>query len=349
MSTPLVHQRDIQKRPAIFTIWEKARNKEQVHWAMECFAESLGVFFYVYFGVGSQVGWVVGNLLGIEGLSSLFQIGMAYAFGIVLAISVCAGTSGGHFNPCVTITMVFLKGFPKAKAVRYIIAQILGAYIASLAVYNQWKGLIDLAEVVLLEKGTAVFAATQFTPNGPPGAFGNYLLAGQTLPRAFMNEFVNCTLLSIIIWACIDPCNALVPPSAVGIIVAFGYAATIFGFGVPGISLNAARDVGGRLAAMTIWGMNAKGGSYSAITALVNIPATMLGATIYELFIVDSDRVVATPHLDYMNHQANHRRLRREANAESLVDLGDAHISSQEKSGMTEEIAGVNMPNNSHV
>jgi len=34
----------------------------------------------------------------------------------------------------------------------------------------------------------------------------------------------------------------------------------------------------------------AKGGSYSAISALVNIPATMLGALIYELFIVDSDR-----------------------------------------------------------
>ena len=34
----------------------------------------------------------------------------------------------------------------------------------------------------------------------------------------------------------------------------------------------------------------AKGGSYGAISALVNIPATMLGATIYELFLVDSDR-----------------------------------------------------------
>jgi len=126
---------------------------------------------------------------------------------------------------------------------RYIIAQILGAYLASLVVYNQWKGLIDVAQGTLLKGGAAVFAATQFTPSGPPGAFGNYLLAGQTLPRAFMNEFVNvskyflwlpkqpeyhrgmsiqCTLLSIIIWACLDPCNALVPPAAVSIVVAFG-------------------------------------------------------------------------------------------------------------------------------
>lgn len=74
---------------------------------------------------------------------------------------------------------------------RYIIAQILGAYIAALVVYNQWKALIDVAEGTLLKAGPAVLAATQFTPNGPAGAFGNYLLAGQTLPRVFMNEFVN--------------------------------------------------------------------------------------------------------------------------------------------------------------
>jgi glycerol uptake facilitator-like aquaporin len=74
---------------------------------------------------------------------------------------------------------------------RYVIAQILGAYIAALVVYNQWKPLIDVAEETLLKAGPAIFAATQFTPNGPPGAFANYLLAGQTLPRVFMNEVVN--------------------------------------------------------------------------------------------------------------------------------------------------------------
>jgi glycerol uptake facilitator-like aquaporin len=78
---------------------------------------------------------------------------------------------------------------------RYIIAQILGAYLAALVVYNQWKALIDVGEGILLQEGPAVFAATQFTPNGLPGAFGNYLLPGQTLPRVFMNEFVNVSNL----------------------------------------------------------------------------------------------------------------------------------------------------------
>lgn len=47
----------------------------------------------------------------------LFQIGIGYALGIIFAINVCAGTSGGHFSPAVTITLVLFKGFPKAKAV----------------------------------------------------------------------------------------------------------------------------------------------------------------------------------------------------------------------------------------
>ena len=80
---------------------------------------------------------------------------------------------------------------------RYIVAQILGAIIASALVYNQWKSLIDAAEAALLKLGPEVFAATQFSPNGPPGIFAFYLLPGQTIPRVFLNEFVNVSGLQV--------------------------------------------------------------------------------------------------------------------------------------------------------
>lgn len=51
-------------------------------------------------------------------LSAVLQIGFAYMAGILLALCICSSTSGGHFNPCVTITFVIFKGFPKLKAVR---------------------------------------------------------------------------------------------------------------------------------------------------------------------------------------------------------------------------------------
>jgi glycerol uptake facilitator-like aquaporin len=46
------------------------------------------------------------------------EVGFAYAFGILLAIVVCSATSGGHFNPCVSIAFTIYKGFPPLKAMR---------------------------------------------------------------------------------------------------------------------------------------------------------------------------------------------------------------------------------------
>lgn len=42
--------------------------------------------------------------------------------------------------------------------------------------------------------------------------------------------------------------------------------------------------------ALCIWGKPAAGGAYAAIAALTNIPATMIGALIYEFILTDSAR-----------------------------------------------------------
>ena len=58
----------------------------------------------------------------------------------------------------------------------------------------------------------------------------------------------------------------------------------------PLVATNAARDVGARLMALTIWGLPASGGSYAAIAALTNIPATLLAVAFYEFILADSSR-----------------------------------------------------------
>jgi len=300
--------RDAIPRHPMFTSWERLRNKKEVHWSMECFAEMLGVFIYCYLGMGSTAGLVVGNLLKLTGLSSILQIGLAYACGVFLALCVGFTTSGGHFSPSVTIAFCIFKGFPKLKAVRYIVAQILGALIACALVYNQWKPLIVAAEAALVADGAEAFAATQFTANGPPGIFAFYLLPGQTLARVFLNEFVNCTVLGIVIWATLDPTNYMVSPTTLPLIVGLAYGAAVWGFGVPGIALNTARDIGGRIFAVAIWGSEAAGGRYAAITALVNIPAIIFAAYIYEVFLTDSDRVITPAHLQFFEYMQGHAR-----------------------------------------
>ena len=56
------------------------------------------------------------------------------------------------------------------------------------------------------------------------------------------------------------------------------------------VATNTARDVGARLMAITIWGLEAGGGAYAAITALTNIAATLLAAVFYELVFADYHR-----------------------------------------------------------
>jgi hypothetical protein len=67
-------------------------------------------------------------------------------------------------------------------------------------------------------------------------------------------------------------------------------AIIIQGAGPIGLAANAARDVGGRFAAITIWGSRAAGGTYALLAALTSIPATMAAMVFYELIFKDSSR-----------------------------------------------------------
>jgi glycerol uptake facilitator-like aquaporin len=64
----------------------------------------------------------------------------------------------------------------------------------------------------------------------------------------------------------------------------------VWGFVPNGLAANSARDLGGRLMAITIYGTRAWGGSYAALAALTNIPATLLAAVFYNTFFADTQR-----------------------------------------------------------
>lgn len=49
MPVPTVHLGDVRTRGAAFNAWERTRHSKPVHWAVECFAEALGVWMYTFF------------------------------------------------------------------------------------------------------------------------------------------------------------------------------------------------------------------------------------------------------------------------------------------------------------
>jgi aquaporin Z len=94
-------------------------------------AEFLGTFWLVFGGCGSAV-----LAAGFPKLGIAFA-GVALAFGLtVLSMAFAVGhISGGHFNPAVTVGLFVGKRFPAAQVVPYILAQVVGAIVASLVLY----------------------------------------------------------------------------------------------------------------------------------------------------------------------------------------------------------------------
>lgn len=131
-------------------------------WFRECAAEALGVFMYVYPGIASQASFFVNGTEPIFG--SLFQIGWAYAIGIAFAIITCGPTSGGHFNPAVTICLVIWQGFPLWKAPMYIASQIFGSFLAGLMLVGQYKPQLNALAA------TCTAAGRELNSLGCPGS-----------------------------------------------------------------------------------------------------------------------------------------------------------------------------------
>ncbi|TFK88730.1 aquaporin-like protein [Polyporus arcularius HHB13444] len=298
----LVHLADIKPRSNIQILWESQRRR-RVHWFSECAAEFFGVFFFVFGGVGSAASYHL-NPTNTEGLSSVFQVGMGYAMGVLFAFVVAAQTSGGHFNPGVSIAFVLMRRMSLRKALRYIVAQVLGAYVACLLIYAQYRDIIKATEQALAAAGT--LDSVLFTPNGPAGVFAIYVTPGTNLGQVFLNEFVCDFMIGLVIWAVDDPTNFTVSPLAAPWLIAFVYALMVWSYSRVGVSTNSARDVGARLMALTIWGREAGGGPYAAITALTNISATLLAAVFYEAVLADYSRTVTPAHADFMAARLAH-------------------------------------------
>ena len=207
-------------------------------------------------------------------------------------------------SPGVTITAALFKKFPPLKAVRYVVAQILGAFVACLVIYVQYHDMIKNISNALETQGA--LDEINFTPQGIAGSFAFYAPVGSSLGNVFLNEFVCVSvpgirrssyllsyqtfILSIVIWACVDPTNFYVPTSFLSVVIALGYAMIIWAYAPVGLAANTARDVGGRMMAVAIWGTKAAGGTYAALAALTNILSTSVALIVYEAVFVDSSR-----------------------------------------------------------
>src|SRR3954454_22308790 len=93
-------------------------------------AEALGTFLFFFLGFNAIA---VSVDIGGGAISSL---GIAFAFGLGLALAIAAlgQVSGGHFNPGVSLGLAVARKFPPLEVGPYWAAQLLGGFVAVLAV-----------------------------------------------------------------------------------------------------------------------------------------------------------------------------------------------------------------------
>jgi aquaporin Z len=147
-------------------------------------AEFIGTFWLVFGGCGAAVLDAAFPQLGIGFL------GVAFAFGLtVLTMVYCFGhISGGHFNPAVSVGLVCGKRLPAAQLVPYIVAQVLGALLASTVVYVIASG----------KEGFELSAG--FASNG----YGAHSPGGYSLLACFVAEVMLTFMFVLIIHGATD-------------------------------------------------------------------------------------------------------------------------------------------------
>jgi aquaporin Z len=198
------------------------------------FAELVGTFTLVFFGVGTAV--IAGDKVGIVGIA------LAFGLGLVLAAYGIGPISGCHINPAVS-TGVWVAGRMKtADLIGYWVGQFAGATLGAFVVYLIASGV----------GGGYNIAASGLGQNG----FGAGYQGGYNLTAAILFEFFATLLFVVVI---LGSTQKAAPTGFAGLVIGLSLTAIhLLGIHITGTSVNPARSFGpavfvGGLALQQLW------------------------------------------------------------------------------------------------
>jgi aquaporin TIP len=178
-------------------------------------AEALGTFGLVFIGTGSVITKYFPD-------ANYGVLGVAVAHALVLSVMITAtmSISGGHLNPAVTLGLLAARRTTPSTAGAYIVAQLVGAVLASLLIKTIYP--------------VAVWRAASL---GTPSIAGSI-----TLPQALIVETVlTFFLVSAVFGTCVNPDAPKVGGFGVGLVLLFDI---IVGGPLTGAAMNPARAFG---------------------------------------------------------------------------------------------------------
>ncbi len=247
----------------------------------ELLAEFFGTLALLFFATG-----VAGAGIFFHAWHSFFELALITGLGVTAGIYLAAPNSQAHLNPAVTLAMAAWRGFPVAKVLPYILAQVTGAFGGGSLTYILYKGSL----------------ATHHSPEGG-GALPQFLFTsaapGLTYTEAMLVETVLTAVLTLVIFAVTDSGNKTIPQGVWGPLI-IGLTVALLGssFGsLTGFAMNPARDFGPRLFAyLAGWGNAALPGDFYFLVPIFGpLLGAGLGGFIYEKLLQPVRGVKTSP------------------------------------------------------
>jgi glycerol uptake facilitator protein len=267
----------------------------------ELSAEFLGTAVLIAFGDGvvamavaalNQSGRAANESTIFLASGDWLLITWGWAMAVTFGVYVAGGISGAHINPAVTLALAFKRQFPWGKALPYMAAQVIGAFVGAALVFLVYHNAI------------ASFEATNNITRGDPASNTTFSIFA-TFPAPYFNggiigplidQIVGTMFLLIFVLALTDTLNQAPRANLTPLLVGLAVAAIGMSYGAnAGYAINPARDFGPRIFALFAgWGEVAFPGTVKgAFTAYFWIPIVgpfvggVLGAYIYDFFIQD--------------------------------------------------------------
>lgn len=253
--------------------------------------EFIGTFILVFFGCGSVAAAVLtGAQVGI------FQVAIVWGLGIATAIYLTGSVSGAHLNPAVTIALATWGRFPWRNVGRYVLAQFLGAFVASAAVYLVFQGTL------------ASFESAHHLTRGAPGSEASAMIFGEYFPNpggkpftdevrarvshgaAFLIEALGTAILLLVIMGVTDEKNRSRPQALTAATIGLTVTILISLLGPLTMAcFNPARDLAPRLfSSLAGWGsvpFSANGIGWLTVYVIAPLLGAIAGVGLYRVFL----------------------------------------------------------------
>ncbi|XP_040278007.1 aquaporin-3-like [Bufo bufo] len=239
-------------------------------------AEFLGTVILILFGCGSVAQMELSGFAKAQFLS----VNMAFGFAVTAGAYVCAGVSGAHLNPAVSLSMFLLQKITGRLMLVYCLAQFLGCFVGASLVFALYFDALH------------VYSGGNWTVYGPQataGIFASYPSEHLSVINGLSDQVIATAALMICILAVIDEDNNAAPrglqPFVIGLVVLLVGLSMGFNCGYP---INPARDLAPRIfTGIAGWGLEVfrAGDNWWWVPVLGPMIGGVIGTFIYEMLV----------------------------------------------------------------